>query len=178
LPVFGKLTNALLEVRTKSTQIRSLLATTPLDNCVIAYSLNPASIASAIEIKAPDPAGRLKALHKLQLHGWKIGLRFDPLIYHSGFKEDYRRFFFEVFSLLDRDMLHSVSLGTFRLPADYFRKILRDYPNERLFASPMDNEHGIQRYKDGLRQSLLNFCYTELLQYIPSDKLFPCEPLN
>jgi spore photoproduct lyase len=40
LPVFADLPETLLELRTKSTQLRKLLYTDPLDKCVVAFSRN------------------------------------------------------------------------------------------------------------------------------------------
>ena len=61
LPEFARLDNAVLELRTKSTQIRSLLEIDPLPNVVVAYSLNPESVARELEIgalRSASPAHR------------------------------------------------------------------------------------------------------------------------
>ena len=89
LPLFRDHPQALLELRTKSTQIRSLLDLEPIPNCIVAYSFTPAEIADAIEHKAPPVSKRLRALRRLQARGWRIGLRFDPLIYQDGVSEQY-----------------------------------------------------------------------------------------
>jgi spore photoproduct lyase len=178
LPEFSKLTNSLLELRTKSTQIRSLLSIKPVVNCIVAYSLNPAPIARALEHKAPDLNSRLNALHKLQHHGWKIGLRFDPLIYDSDYKRIYTELFAEVFKRLDPGRIHSVSIGTFRLPKKYHKKIMACYAEEKLFASPLQEQQGIVQYKTAIRHDLINHCYENILNFLPENKIFPCEPLK
>ncbi|MEQ1561027.1 MAG: spore photoproduct lyase family protein, partial [Methyloglobulus sp.] len=83
LPFFATLPNAWLELRTKSTQIRTLANREPLPRCVVAFSLSPAEIASKVEDRAPPLERRLAAIEQLQQQGWQIGLRFDPLIYQS-----------------------------------------------------------------------------------------------
>ncbi|NOR68381.1 MAG: DNA photolyase, partial [Methylomarinum sp.] len=87
LPFFADIPNAWLELRTKSTQIRSLLKTTPDPQTIVAFSLSPDEIATKVEDKAPTLARRLDALCKLQEQGWQIGLRFDPLIYQTGYQQ-------------------------------------------------------------------------------------------
>jgi len=82
---FKSIPNAVLELRTKSTQIRSLLARPAQDNVVVAYSLSPTNVADAVEEGAPSFAKRLEALQKLQNEGWRIGLRFDPIIWHKDY---------------------------------------------------------------------------------------------
>ena len=174
LPFFDTLPNAWIELRTKSTQIRTLLKQTPLSRCVVAFSLNPSSIAEKIELKAPPLQRRLEALRKLQDLGWTIGLRFDPIIYLSGFQTLYRQFFEEVFARIDAQRLHSVSLGAFRLPDHYFKKMHKLYPDERLFAGPLHSSDGIVGYESSREKEMLDFCSEVLLNYIPKRVFFPC----
>lgn len=176
LPFFASIPNAWLELRTKSTQIRGLLAHQPLERCVVAFSLSPEVVAEKLEHKAPSLQRRLAAMVKLQQHGWLIGLRFDPIIYHSDYQQTYQALFEQVFAVLDLQYLHSVSLGVFRLPENYFKKIHKLYPEEKLFASPLFKQHGNVSYRQDLEQALLQYCTEQLLRYIPPEKFFPCTP--
>lgn len=179
VPFFADNPNALLELRTKSTQIRSLLQHSALPNCVVAFSLSPENIVSAIEHKTPSLQKRLAAIGELQDAGWLIGLRFDPLIYIEGFEEVYADFFDNIFTHIKLQNLHSVTLGTFRLPTDYFRKIVKLYPDERLFAAKLaTTEQKMMSYEDRIRQSLLNFCQDKILSYVPPELYFPCEDIK
>lgn len=174
LPFFGELPNAWLELRTKSTQVRSLLNREPLARCIVAFSLSPNEIAVKIEDKAPSIQRRMDALCKLQEQGWLIGLRFDPLIYQTGFKQQYQQLFAQVFSRIDLNRLHSVSLGVFRLPDAYFKKVHKLYPDEKLFAGPLANQQGMISYTQELEQEMMHYCSEQLLAYIPQSKFFPC----
>ncbi len=174
LPVFKKIPNAWLELRTKSTQVRSLLNTEAFDRCVVAFSLNPEEIATKVEAKAPPLERRLEALCKVQAHGWQVGLRFDPIIYQTGYQQQYQRLFEQVFSQINLDQLHSVSLGVFRLPESYFKKVHKLYPEERLFVSPFDHQQGMVSYKKELEQEIMTYCSEQLLRYIPKSLFFPC----
>ena len=174
LPLFRKYPAAWLELRTKSTQIRTLLETEPLENCIVAYSFTPEEIARVLEHKAPSVQRRLEAMLKLQEAGWRLGLRFDPLIYEDGYSEKYHHLFQNVFSRLNIDNVHSVSLGSFRLPKDYFRSIQRQYPDEALFASPLAEENGMMAYRQDIQTKMLEFCSRAILSHIPKEKFFPC----
>lgn len=174
LPLFEALPNAWLELRTKSTQIRTLLNREVVPRCVAAFSLAPETIADKVEAKAPSVAKRIEAAAKLQQQGWKIGLRFDPLIYQSDYRQRYKELFEQVFSVIDADALHSVSLGVFRLPEQYFKKIHKLYPDEKLFASPLQTEAGMVSYRADLEQAMMADCKDMLLQYIAREKFFPC----
>jgi len=166
--------NALLELRTKSTQVRSLLEREPLENCVVAFSFTPDEIARALEHKAPNVQRRLDALQKVQAKGWKIGLRFDPMIYQKDYPSQYENLFKTVFQKIDPALLHSVNLGVFRLPDSFFKKLRNLYPDEILFASPMESTRGMMAYKQEIEEEMTQFCQEQLLRYIPTEKYFPC----
>ncbi len=174
LPVFAELPNAWLELRTKSTQIRSLLNRPLVPRCVVAFSLSPEVIADKVEAKAPSVAKRIEAAAKLQQQGWAIGLRFDPLIYQHDYRQRYRELFEQVFAVIDPQALHSVSLGVFRLPEQYFKKIHKLYPDEKLFASPLQTTSGMVSYRADLEQAMMADCTEMLLDYIPQSRFFPC----
>jgi spore photoproduct lyase len=174
LPIFEAIPNAWLELRTKSTQVRSLLSREAFPRCIVAFSLNPDEIATKVEAKAPSLERRLDALLKLQTHGWQIGLRFDPMIYQLGYQQQYQHLFEQVFSVIKLESLHSVSLGAFRLPEKYFKKVHKLFPDEKLFVSPLENNQGMISYKEALEQEMTNFCTEKLLRYIPKELFFPC----
>ncbi len=174
LPFFEKNPQALLELRTKSTQIRSLLKRDPIQNCVIAFSFTPDKIAKTLEHKAPNVDKRLQSIIDLQQAGWNIGLRFDPLIYTKDYNNEYTELFNNVFAKINPDLLHSVSLGSFRLPKSYFRKLEKLYPDEKLFSSPLTEENNSIGYPAEIRDDMLEFCKDIITQYIPSKKFFPC----
>ncbi len=174
LPVFSKYNNALLELRTKSTQIRSLLSHKPMDNVVVAYSFTPAEIAGILENKTPSIDKRVESMKKLQDAGWILGLRFDPIIYEIDFQTQYKNLFEYIFENIDAQKLHSVSLGSFRLPKSYFQTLQKLYPEEILFASTFEENNGMVAYPEPLLNELLSYCSKLLLNIIPEEKFFPC----
>lgn len=178
LPVFRKLDNAVIELRTKSTQIRNLLNVEAMPNCVVAFSLSPDSLTRALEHKTPSLQKRLDALVKLQQAGWPIGLRFDPIIYCDNYPEIYRQFFSHVFEYIDLEQLHSVNLGSFRMPQGFYRNIVKLYPEEKLFAGPLCESQPMVSYQQEIEQEMLDYCQSQLLQWMSKEKLFICHDEN
>jgi len=178
LPLFRSLPNAWIELRTKSTQIRALLAMDPIDNAIIAFSFSPDEIAKNLEHKTPSVQKRLDAIVKLQQKGWKIGLRFDPLIYHHHYAASYSQLFADVFNVVSLEQLHSVSLGGFRMPDSFFQNIVKLYPEEKLFAGPLEKSGGMVSYRKDLEQKMFATCENCLLDYIPKNIFFPCTDTN
>jgi len=175
LPLFEELPNAILELRTKSTQIRSLLARTAMPNVVVAYSLSPDEVANAIEIGAPSFAKRLEALAKLQAKGWRIGLRFDPIIWNRNYKSQYKKMIDETFSQLNAEKIDSVTLGGFRLPKGYYKKIRQLYPEHGLFSAGLSEAKGMVTYKESIEGELLQTIGSYVETHIDKDKMY-CYP--
>lgn len=174
LPLFERLPEAGLELRTKSLQLRPLIDRDPLPNVVAAYSLTPEAVSRRFEHGVPPLEKRIEAMVRLQRQGWPIGLRFDPLILHEGFEANYRDLLDRVFAVLDAGRLHSVSLGPFRLPRQVFRRMTRLYPEEPLFADSLTETEPLVSYAPDVEQQLLDFCESELLRRIPRSLYFPC----
>ena len=175
LEKFTDLPNAWLEIRTKSTQIRSLLEREPLDNCVVAYSFTPDEVAKKHEHKVPSVAKRIHAAQRLQNHGWKIGIRLDPLIDTPTFEQDYTSLIGQLFAQLDVNQLHSVSYGSFRLPRDFFKKMIKLYPRESLFATGLTEHEPMVSYPAEKERQHRRFIEDRLRQYIDDSRIFPCD---
>jgi len=168
---FSVINNAVLELRTKSIQVRSLLASPPHENCVVAMSLAPDIVTEHLEHGAPSLADRLRALRRLQEHGWQVGLRFDPMIPLRDNTREYDNFFSRVFAELDATSLHSVTYGTLRLPREFAKRMFKLYPDERLFAGPLIEVDGTFVFRD--RENDISGTARELLRrYVAAEKLF------
>ena len=72
--------------------------------------------------------------------------------------EQYEKLFEQVFKHVDTALLHSVSLGSFRLPKSFYQTLSRLYPEEVLFASPLEETgDGMVTYRETIRDDLLTF---------------------
>ena len=181
LPVFTRYPNAFLELRTKSTQIRTLQSGQVLENVVAAFSFTPEETAQRWEHKVPSVDKRIDAMVKLAQRGWKIGLRFDPLIYQRDFAKAYTHLFESIFSRIEPHRVHSVSLGLFRLPESFYKNMWRLYPDEPLFAAGLTasrhaGESGkLVSYSQAIEAELFGQCKSILLNYIDRNQYFPCQ---
>ncbi len=118
-----------LEIRTKSQLVSTVLGELePLNNVTFTWTITPASQARRLELYAPKPELRLKALKKLQAAGFSCGIRFDPLVLCDGWWEDFRGLLVRVEKIIDLKKLSSVKLGTFRFPAGLDLKIISRFP--------------------------------------------------
>ncbi len=172
VPKFKELSNAVLELRTKSTQIRSLLEIEPQNNVVVAYSLSPERVSKEVEKGAPSLKKRVESMQKLQRAGWRVGLRFDPIIWHADYQSDYTAAIDLVFSELDPTQIDSVTLGGFRLPKDFYKTMLRLYPEHWLFSSGLSESDGMVIYRESIENEVIEYVRTLCRAYMPNDSIY------
>jgi len=175
LPYFKDNPLAHLELRTKSVNVQSILKHEPLANIITAFSFTPDELGKQIEKGVPTVSSRIKAMQKLTQAGWSVGLRFDPIIDCEDFDKRYSKLFQDIFSQIPTDKIHSVSLGAFRMPASFFKKMEKLHPEEKLFAGQLVNHQGTIGYKVEIEEQRKETCKDLLLRHIGKEKLFTCE---
>ena len=173
VPFFAEHPRAFLELRTKSAAIRPLLGHEPRPNIVAAFSFTPAAASEALEHGVPPIEARVGAMAELGQRGYRLGLRFDPLLYTKDYRQHYRELFETVFRRLDAVTLHSVSYGPFRMPRDFFRRMQKLYPEEKLFAA-IDDASPMASYPSEVEVEMRGWCEKELSRFVPGSVLFPC----
>ena len=146
VPFFSKLQNCMLEIRTKSSRTTELLKIKPNSNVVCAFSLNPQNLIDLFEKGTPNLSSRIQSIKLLSENGWKIGLRFDPLILTEASKEDYLELFELAVNCIPKNNIHSVSLGSLRLSESHHKKMVKNDMQNRLL---LDNRYS---YKEKLWQ--------------------------
>ena len=174
IPLFKKYPGVDIEFRTKSTQIKPFSSIEPLDNCVIAYSLMPDVMSKSLDNKTPSVQKRIEAMSSLASKGWKIGLRFDPLIHGKNWKSLYEELINKVFNSIPKESIHSVSFGSLRFPKEMFKDIIKLYPDEILFSGPLSQKKEIVSYDNNIEEEMTKFCEDLTRRYISESYIFKC----
>ena len=165
------------EFRTKSLQINPFLKNKPLENIIIAYSLLPSDLAQKFDIKAPSINLRIKSLKQLTSLGWKIGLRFDPLIYNNNWKISYKELIKTILDEINTNYLHSVSFGSLRFPKQIFHTISNMYPGDELFAHNFEKRDNVYSYNDEVEKEMISYCKNLIYKKVKKDvQIFTCTP--
>ena len=157
--------SAFLEIRTKSVNISKLTKIKAIDNVIIAYSINPQIIIKEYEQKTPSFLQRLNALKKIQDYGWNIGLRFDPIFITRRNKEDYFNFLETIFSRLDSSLIHSITIGKFRMPNQFLKKIIKIRPEDTLSFNKLSNDNPEEK-------KMIILFYNQIQTYIDKKRIF------
>ncbi len=121
--------NSLLELKTKSTNIKWLLGLKNRHNLVISWSLNSPYVWEREEKGTPSVQKRVEAARLLQSEGFVIGIHFDPIFEYKGWQRDYMVTLELLTKLLDPAKIIWISLGVIRfMPEllDFVRKASRE----------------------------------------------------
>ena len=172
LPQFKDYKNAYLEIRTKSASLYPFKSIEPSHNFILAYSLMPNRASYNLDIKAPSIDKRLKTIFKLSKLGWKIGLRFDPLIYYKNWEKDYDDLFSYIQDNLSSQSIHSITFGSLRFPKKSFKTIENFYPDEILFSSNFIEKNNKIFYPEKITELMFEFCKKKFMKYVGEEVLF------
>ena len=175
LPFFENLPNAWVELRTKSVTTQVLSKIEPLPRAVVAFSFTPIEVSKQVEHGVPSVKSRIQAMKKLAEQGWKLGLRIDPLIDCKDFELRYAKLFQNIFEEIPHTSLHSVSLGAFRMPSGFYKKIEKQYPKEPLFAGNFTAEKGFTSYPKERELYLKQISLNLLKKWIAPEQIYTCE---
>ncbi len=176
VPFFAVRPNALLELRTKSVAVRSLLQQEAVPNVVVAYSFTPAPVAAAVEHGAPDVTSRIEALSKLAAAGWPLGIRLDPLLWYEGRRQGYDLLIRQLAAAIPAAALHSVSVGPLRFPRHMFQRIESMYPDDLLLAGPLQQRGGLTSYSEEREAELTTYVSKRMHDAFPEVGVFSCTP--
>ena len=175
IPAFEQIPGAVLELRTKSASPGPLVEVEAHERCVVAYSFTPRQIGEEVEAGVPSFERRVRAMQNVAGRGWPIGLRFDPLIWHPQAEAFYGELFERIFKAVPAEQVHSVSLGPFRLPAGFFKRLEKLHPDSKLVqAGPFENHGGMVSYRRDLERELVDMCSALVLRYVDESRFFPC----
>lgn len=148
---FSQQKNAVLELKTKSTYIEGLLELEHSGRTVISWSINPQQLVDILEPSAPSLEERLGAAGACQRRGYPIGLHLDPIIWHKGWRENYRSLIEQIARNLDPEGIIWISLGALRYPPELHERLLHSrVATAELIPSP----DGKRRYLRPLRVEL------------------------
>ena len=175
LPIFKKNKNAVLEIRTKSIQINKILKYKSFNNCVIAFSFTPENISKLVEHKVPSVKKRIDAMKKLVEKGWKIGLRFDPIVPACNFGKIYEELFKKIANSIPEKNIHSISFGMMRFPKKMFKKIIKENNDTKINNLSFENRNGIYTYSKVNEKKFENIIIGKLNKHLKNVPVFNCK---
>ncbi len=172
IPFFEQFEGVICESRTKSANIATLRSfkDTP-KNFEVAFSLNPEAIIAQFEHKSASLSLRIEAINILLDAGWKVWLRFLPLLPVPGYESMYRDFLEHVATSVDFSRVHSFSVGSLLYTKADYRVMQKKVPGfSLLYQIEQDTEDGFLRFPLPVR----TYFYKLFREFLPKEKTSIC----
>jgi spore photoproduct lyase len=172
IPEFANVKNAVLELKTKSHRVNSLLKLDHMGKTLISWSLNTDAVIKSEEHGTSSLKARLEAMHRVYMSGYPVGIHFDPMILHDGWEEGYTQLVQQVFQAVPAERVAWISMGSLRFNPEMKKKIENNYPDSRLTCAEMVlGDDAKVRYVKPLRLRMYRHLLNELLKYVQEDNL-------
>ena len=175
IPYFAAQPNVLLELKTKSDCVESLLDLDPNGRVVVAWSMNPQPVIDRDEHGTASLAARLAAARRCQDAGYRLGFHFDPIMEYPGWEPDYESMLEQTFATIDWRKLSWVSLGVLRQTPALKRTMRARFPDSRLLTGEQVLcPDGKWRYFQPLRVEIYRKMVRWIRRAAPTVKIYLC----
>jgi spore photoproduct lyase len=172
---FSEQSRTVLELKTKTVNIKTLKALHHNRKTIVSWSLNTPRIVKNEERHTASISARLRAAAKCESWGYPIGFHFDPLVIYDGCEEEYASVIDQMFSHVSSENIVWISLGTFRFVPALKSIIQRRFPTSKIiygeFISGLD---GKMRYFKPLRIDLYRKIVSYIRDYAPDVTIYLC----
>lgn len=165
VPFFEQFEGVLMETRTKSPNISTILqcdAGKIPKNTEFSFSLNPETLIQRYEKWTAPLSARIKAIQTLLAKGYRVWLRFLPLLPVQGYQELYRELLRKLKAELDLSQISSIFIASLIYNAGDFKTMQKKNPNANLrdFVSPQAN--GLIKIEEEVWQDFVRIFREEL----------------
>ncbi|MBU2479572.1 MAG: DNA photolyase, partial [Proteobacteria bacterium] len=173
--IFAKQDNCILELKTKTVNIDSLLDLDHNNKTILSWSLNTPHVIHTEERGTTSLNARLQAAQKAQGKGYPLAFHFDPLVIYPGCENEYEQVIKLIFDHVDPQNIVWISIGSFRfMPA--LKPIIEKRFSDSVicygeFICGLDNK---MRYFKPVRIRLYQKIISCIQQYAPKVLVYFC----
>jgi spore photoproduct lyase len=153
--------NALVELKSKSKNIKHLIESDVPQNIICSWSLNPDIIIRNEEHLTPSLSKRLDVARSVADRGTRVGFHLHPMVVYRGWEEDYSALIKDVMNKFHTDEIVFVSFGALTFPKPIIRKIRTYGIKSKIYQMPMvPNPEGKMTYPDEIKKQLFQNAWT------------------
>lgn len=155
VPKFAAQQHAVLELKTKTANIKRLKGLHHNRKTITAWSLNAETVIRGEERRTASLRARLSAASKCESWGFPLAFHFDPMVIYDGWEHDYRKVIEELFSNVSPDNVVWISMGSFRFMPDLKAIIQQRFADSKIiYGEFIGGIDGKMRYFKPLRIEL------------------------
>jgi spore photoproduct lyase len=168
--------NAVVEFKTKSTNIRGLAKIKDPRKVIIGFSMNTPAMISLHERNTAALEDRLKAAQESIAMGFWVAFHFDPIIYYPQWKQEYPEVVRKIFDYVkDPGKIAWWSLGGFRSAPSLKEHLKKSNMHLPLFSEEMiTGEDGKYRYFRPVRVEFYVALCEEIEKHFAAVPLYLC----
>ncbi len=175
IPFFGKLPNAILELKTKSNYIDHLLDLPHNGKTVVSWSVNPSYIVAHEEFKTARLNERLEAAYRVSQAGYRVAFHIDPMIHYDGWEAGYTELVEQLIAAVPPEKIAWISLGSLRYIPKLKSIVESRFPKSRIFLGEfIKGEDGKMRYLKKVRQRMYYVVQRKLKKLAPQVTTYLC----
>lgn len=177
VPFFACFSNALLELKTKSSFVDNLirLQKEHNDRTVVSWSVNAHEVVEADEAGTAPLEERIKAAARVVRAGYRVGFHFDPLVPFAGWEEAYRAAIRMIFEAVPAKRTAWVSISPLRYHPDQQQLMTSRFPASRLpFVENFAAKDNKLRLFQPLRLKMIRLVWEELKKIDDRLKVYLC----
>ena len=144
------------------------------ENIIFAFTLSTDMVQLSYEHNTPSVRSRIDSAKRAIQKGLNVRLCFDPLLVENdleGQKTAYRELVDRLFEYADSGSVYDVSLGEFRVPCDYMKRMRKRRPGSSLLAYPFEIENGSFCCGEA-GEELADYVEECLERYLPQEKIY------
>ncbi len=163
---FADQNRAVLELKTKTINVDSLLELDPKGKTILAWSVNTPEVIRSDERGTAALLARLETAKKCAQKGYRLAFHFDPLVIYPECEDAYEKVVRDIFDHVDPKDVVWISIGSFRFMPQLKPVVEKRFPDSIIpygeFILGLDNK---MRYFKPLRIRLykrLVRCLTKL----------------
>jgi spore photoproduct lyase len=154
--------NVILEMKTKSNNIKYFLENEVPKNIICTWSLNTQTIIDNEEHLSASLDDRINCAKQLEQKGVKVGFHFHPMVHYDKYKEEYGEIFKTLINTFDPNNVALVSLGTLTFIKPVMKKIkARDFKT-KILQMPLVEVAGKYSYDENTKIKMFRFAYENL----------------
>lgn len=172
---FAAQTNAVLELKTKTTRIDHLKSIDPNHKTILSWSLNTPHVIATQERGTTSLKARLRAAAKAQSWGYPIAFHFDPMVIYPGCEREYRRVIEMIFENIQPEHIVWISLGTMRFMPALKNIIEQRFPkSDIVYGEFIPGLDGKMRYFKPIRVALYSHMVGWIRDHAPQVTTYLC----
>ena len=157
--------NVILELKSKSDNIKFLLENEIPANIIATFSLNTPTIVENEEHFSANLNARLKAAKALSEKGILVGFHFHPMVWYENYQSEYTDIFAHLQSEFDPQNVACVSFGTLTFIKSVIKKLRERKRKSKILQMPLCEINGKFSYPHEIKKEMFKFAYESFAKW-------------